>query len=399
MCNQRTLDDIKSEYNSFRSDCCPDLNELEFVERNINVQRLFGLYPASMPSMKMILLETIGQNIRDDVNLIKDIITLLTEEEIEQNLINHQKWEVILDYVARFCIREKREVFVKRSNKFSNLLNSNLVDQDFLKEKLIALFNARHVGQKNLHLEISGSPESIIYMSTDAKFTSCQNWKLNQDRGCDVHNASHSVWANLEDPTMCTATLIDDDGDRLARSVIRVVEHEHINYVYIQRIHSVSPYNIIMKQTLSSLVLPNGYTSVPLFDGNKDCIGPMILYPVEFTLTSHDVLVCSTCKGIGTEETDCHLCNGAHITKITCDACSGSGELLDITCGVCGGEGTLEEECGECVDGYIRQPCSACDGNYLIPTDSYGGIITPYSDHEEISFDTDSIVFMLPEPA
>jgi type VI protein secretion system component Hcp len=395
MCKEKTLEEVKLEYNQYRQHCCPNVENLGFTERNKNVQELFGSHPVSMPSIKEILLETIGTNIFSDVKTFKGIIEMLTEDEIEKNLVEPAKWETVLEHVTDFCIRENREVFVKRSNKFSNLLNSNLIAYESLRKALLALFNVRSTEQQDLYLEVTGSPASIIYMSVDAEFSSCQDWTSNTAYGDTGHNASHSIWANLEDPTMCIAVLRDKEGKKFARSAFRVVHHEGVNYVYMQRIHAMTPHDVIMKQTLDDLVLPDGYTSVPLYDGNRDCIGPIIDYPVKFTLYGYGMVSCEECKNTGEEETNCETCSGDGSVAVTCEECGGENAE---DCGFCSGAGTRDADCEDCGGtGNVTQDCSACDGVLYIDAEEHGDIVTPHSDHEEILFDPESIVFLLPE--
>ncbi len=84
--------------------------------------------------------------------------------------------------------------------------------------------------------------------------------------------------------------------------------------------------------------------------------------------------ICETCSGSGqVEETEpCTICGGSGTVEdwTMCMSCDGGYE--DVMCSSCGGMGTDEsgEMCGSCYgNGFVREPCSVCDGSGLVMYD------------------------------
>lgn len=424
---QESLEVLYQAHEDHTFDCCPDVHDIEFTERNAAIKSLVGEYPVYGSPMSICneiknrLCEMLRNKYYGDkldgtmYSAISDVLRGSSSENWSENVIEKNRFDKLKKAIAEQPEFSTFQLVKKSSPKISNLVASVLkyCDRDPQNDELVKLFNARQSDQMKDHtLYISIEPHRIIGMSAFGLFNSCQDWIV-KDTSHDYHNYTHQAWANMLDGTCGIAYIRKNTNedepteektnvqDMCARSLVRAITlpNGHI-MVYLGRVYGASPYDQVIRETFNrwEKTLPENVHVIKMYDNGRDPYrSGKNKYGVEY----------NGYKIFTEEQVSCVLAWGS---THTCNTCEGTG---DRTCPCCGGNGIvyvnmrgydsqdneyviadMEFDCLEC-HGEGTTECNNCDGQGTWESRESE---RPYNDHSDwITFTNHGPKYQVPE--
>lgn len=424
---------MEAGHSNHTFDCCPQINDIDFTERNAAINYLVGEYPVYGSPMSVCkevrhdMKQIVSGWYYDDklyqslVMAIHNVFDRATADEWANNVISKDNFETlktqIKEHTENYEHSNKIEfqLIKKSSPKLSNLIASILkvAGRDPQNDEIMRKFNARQANQMNDYtMYISIEPHRITGMSAyGLNYTSCQDY-IKKDRSHDYHHYTHQVWANLLDGTCGIAYIRRNEDDRepntdrtarrdmVARSLVRAVTLPNGQVmVYLGRVYGASPFDQVIRETFNrwEKTLPENYHVIKMYDNGR---GFYDNQPNKFGIRFQGYTTYTE------EQVQCKISCGAHHE---CEDCGGEGRQ---TCPCCDGSGTVYvmvrgyDSEDNCYEDEQEFDCRQCDGDGYVECNECGGRgswdddddeVEPYNDHSDwLSFRYDGVRYQVP---